>query len=217
MPTDQLTKDIEQAAEQVAAEVKEQADAEQEATGQEDNRQAGAEETVAENSETHDTASEDAEEQVGLADAAKRALDSHAAEDESSSSSVAEQKDDEPSVPDLSDDIIGRAIKAGMTLTDALAFPNEASLDRVVAAAERTQQSESQDGAEKDPFTDLNLDPEEYEPEMVELMGRVKGVLENQHKQIEDQHKQIDKDKRKQRRPLKRRMHKRLYGGLTSK
>jgi hypothetical protein len=183
MPSEELIQEIEQAAEQVVSEAKEQSDVEQESEADETTTDQ-IEQVTAEETDTEETVIDDS---VAAGD------DKGDTEEESAEADTQHafgEQDDEPSVPDLSDEIIARGISAGMTLNDVLSFPDEAALNRVVTAAERVRQTESQakdgdDAITEDPFADLKLDPDKYDPEMVELMGRVKSVLEGQHEQIQ--------------------------------
>lgn len=188
--SDELAKEIEEAAEQVVTEAKEQAEGEQEAgTAETTAVQTSTGETVVDTPEVDSTTDAPMDSKGD----AEQVETSENQDDESSSAPIGEQKDDEPSVPDLSDEIIARGFGAGMALNDILSFPDEASLDRVVSAIEHRRQVESKvvqpetadNVIPEDPFADLKLDPDKYEPEMVEMMSKLKGVLTDQHEQIQ--------------------------------
>jgi hypothetical protein len=183
MPTTEtLSKEIEAAVEQVVTEI------------DEGTSEQGAEETVsnATTEEITDVTEEtkEATEATGETEVSGDEDREEIERPESTSSKSDDDAADEPSVPELSDEILARAIGAGMTLSDALSFPDEAALDRVVSAAERVVKPADQKGTaaekEEDPFAELKLDPDKYEPEVVEMMDRVTKVLKNQHEQIQD-------------------------------
>jgi hypothetical protein len=185
MPTETLSKEIEAAVEQVVTETNEDAKEQEteEVTSDTTAETEGAAGVAEETEETEETAVRD---EMG-AEVVKEA----AAKETTEPATPKVSDDDtigEPSVPELSDEILSRAIGAGMTLTDALSFPDEAALDRVLSVAEQAAKPADQKGtaAVEDPFAELKLDPEKYEPEVVEMMDRVTKVLKNQHEQIQN-------------------------------
>lgn len=74
----------------------------------------------------------------------------------------------------ISDEALARAVRAGLSLADAKAFPSEAALVGAVASieaarrpVERPVEKPAEKPAEPDPLDGLKLDPEAYEPEVV--------------------------------------------------
>jgi hypothetical protein len=195
MPTSEsLSKEIEAAVEQAAVETEKQAAIEQ-GTEEQEAEEQEATETTAEQTGTEEVAdvAEETEETEEVDDGVTLSRDEDREETERpeiTSSKAGDDGDtDESSVPELSDEIITRAIKAGLSLSDAVSFPSEAALERVVATAERAAKPAVQKDtvAEEtpDPFAELKLDPEKYEPEVVEMFEKVTGVLKSQHEQIQ--------------------------------
>jgi len=193
MPSEELVKEIEEAAEQVSAE-HEQELAEAREDGEQkvafggveveykegfnhlDESQQEADDTGEEDSEADDTATESD---------SKEDDDTEASED---TEGETERQEDLPATPDLSDEVLARAIKAGMSLGDALTFPNEAALDRVVSAVENAAKPADQkrDEDDTDPFAALKLDPEKFEPEVVEMFDSMRKALQSQQEQIQE-------------------------------
>lgn len=98
----------------------------------------------------------------------------------------------------LSDAILERAIRVGISLVDAKAFPSEAALSRVVESFEKmdedsfkTQQEETATEESTGPLDGLpTLDPEKFEPEVVEAFDALKEVIQQQQEAIQEMRSQ---------------------------
>jgi hypothetical protein len=97
----------------------------------------------------------------------------------------------------VSDEMLARAIGAGVSLADALSFPDEQSLERVISAVEKTRKpvEEKKDGEIKqdDLFSALpKLDPESYDPEVLAYFDALTGIIKKQQEQIQASHARHD-------------------------
>lgn len=97
--------------------------------------------------------------------------------------------------PVISDEHIERAVKAGMTMSDAREFRTPEALERVVARLEAVAESggeeaagKEDDGEEdkpKDSFSSIpDLDPEVYDEEIVKGFSAMKDIIRSQHSEI---------------------------------
>jgi len=207
MPSDKLTAEIEKAVENVsfenqgiASDPEERAPDEQVVGGEFDEQLAKPDEDSEEDSTTSEAESieDDSQESESESEVGQDGEQDDEQEDESEA-----EESDSDDAPELSDEIIARALNAGMDLKDALAFPSEQSLDRIVSAMERGRQPARQEPEKKealkekeDPFADLDLDPEKYDPEVVELFGKVKKVLAGQYGKIKEFEQQQEQTSR---------------------
>ena len=90
--------------------------------------------------------------------------------------------------PSLSDSALTAAVRAGLDLEVARTFKDDASLLKVVESITRVvkPKAEEQKVEEKDPFADLpDLDPEEYDEKIIKAFDGMKGVLKQQHEQLQ--------------------------------
>ena len=98
----------------------------------------------------------------------------------------------DPFVPD--DALVERAVKAGLSVSDAKAFPNAEMADRILAALEAkaegatTKKADGKDGDEAAGVPDLDIseftEENGYDPAMVKLVQSMKSVIEAQAKEI---------------------------------
>jgi hypothetical protein len=81
---------------------------------------------------------------------------------------------------------IERAVRAGISLEDAQAFPSDRALENACVVLESAQQHDVNDNDETpDPLDAIeNLDPEEYGPEAIELLGGLTAQIREQREQI---------------------------------
>ncbi|MFO7935996.1 MAG: hypothetical protein R6V06_00060 [Kiritimatiellia bacterium] len=95
----------------------------------------------------------------------------------------------------ISDDLLTRAVKAGMTIAEARAIPDADALEGVCSKLETAQpksdksesKAEIKDDAddENDIFKDLPiLDPDDYDEGVIKLFDGLKSIIKNQNKQI---------------------------------
>ena len=95
----------------------------------------------------------------------------------------------------ISDDLLTRAVKAGMTIAEARAVSDADALESVCSKLEAVQpksdKSESEAGskddadAEDDIFKDLPwLDPDDYDEGVISVIEGLKSIIKNQNKQI---------------------------------
>jgi len=96
-------------------------------------------------------------------------------------------------VEEISDACLTRAVQAGLSLEEARSFPSSAVLDRAVdsmrAAVEAQRPPEEQEAPKEkvDPFAGVKkLDPEKYEPEVIELYDSLLDVAKKQHDELEE-------------------------------
>ncbi|MBU2098566.1 MAG: hypothetical protein KKD00_07370 [Gammaproteobacteria bacterium] len=101
--------------------------------------------------------------------------------------------------PVIGDEALMQAVYAGIPLADARAFPNEESLIRVTDSLRQVYQT-AESKSEKtedviDPFADFpKLDPEVYEPEVIQMFDRLTGIVKQQQEaiqQFQNQHSEI--------------------------
>jgi hypothetical protein len=84
------------------------------------------------------------------------------------------------------------AVRAGMTFEDARRFPSEAALVRVVGLIADTELANRSAAERQEPETPAadpmdalpELDPEDYDPKVIEMFDAMKGVLQNQNETI---------------------------------
>jgi len=99
---------------------------------------------------------------------------------------------DVPQQATISDAILERALSVGISLADARQFPSEMALANVVESFERSmgvdELSEMPESEEEqtDPLDSLpSLDPEKYEPEVVDAFDAMKDVIRQQQETIQ--------------------------------
>jgi hypothetical protein len=98
--------------------------------------------------------------------------------------------------PVISDAILQKAVLAGVPLNDAKVFPSEDSLLRVVNALEMQHEemaklqaaaAEQQEEEEPDILDDIpDLDPEEYDENLIGAMDRIKEKLRKQEEELRE-------------------------------
>lgn len=82
----------------------------------------------------------------------------------------------------LSDEVLTRAARAGLSVSDAREFGSEAALLRVVDSME----AKAAPGAKDDPLDSLpKLDPEQYDEDVIKTFDTLKDVVRGQRDQIE--------------------------------
>ena len=98
----------------------------------------------------------------------------------------------------ISDDVIVRAVRAGLSLADARSFSSEDSLGRVIERLESiNRESVKKPPAAKkeaeDIFKDLpTLDPETYEPDIIKTFEALKTIIKKQGEVIQSYGQQTD-------------------------
>ncbi|MFA5186692.1 MAG: hypothetical protein WC551_09470 [Patescibacteria group bacterium] len=110
---------------------------------------------------------------------------------------VVEKEEEEPK--SISDSTLTRAIRAGLELSQARQFPTEESLLHAVSAIENAAMAREEGKKEQTKQEEPNildslpkLDPEEFEPAVIEMFDKLTGAIREQQKVISefrDQHK----------------------------
>ena len=102
---------------------------------------------------------------------------------------VKDDKKDDP--PPVADDIIERAVKAGMSIADARTFQTADALGRVCdmlekgTSAEKVGDKAGQSVADADPLAGVeDLDPEQWDEKLVTMVKGLKDVIRKQHEAI---------------------------------
>ena len=178
MPVEEsLQNDIDQAIETVTAEVATQSD------------DSGSERETAVVSEAEEESQpvDETEEPASAEDAGKEETDEKPAGDDNGENEALPTRE-------ISDEALTQAVSAGIPLADAREFKSEESLLRVVDAVRRAAKPSEEATAEKqtakddeDPFASLpKLDPDNYEPEVIEMFEKLTGIVKQQHGVIQD-------------------------------
>ncbi len=107
----------------------------------------------------------------------------------------------EPSPASLSEDLLERAVKAGLSLSEAKEYPSERLLSAMCGRLEAGRGSQDDAGKgegaqansqEEDPFAALpDLDPDEYAEPLVAGFKTMKEMLQTQNKQLQAQNKEL--------------------------
>lgn len=98
---------------------------------------------------------------------------------------VVEEKVVAPVRPQLSDAALTRAVRNGLSYSDAVSFPSEAALSRVLDSIEASKKPVEEAQQEEDPFAALpKLDPESYEPEVIKMYDGLVSVIRKQNEQL---------------------------------
>lgn len=115
------------------------------------------------------------------------------------------QEDSEDAVPEgISDDALTRAVNAGLSLAEARSFASEDVLNGISNRLEQqtqqyrtwaqeeqarhfqANQQQQRQEEEVDPFADLKLNPDDYEPEIVEKFEKLAEIVKGQRETIAD-------------------------------
>lgn len=84
--------------------------------------------------------------------------------------------------PQFSDEILARAVQAGLSLSEARTFSHEGSLEHTVSLIEAGKKTET---TKEDPLDSLpKLDPEVYEPEVVDTFNKLTDVVRQQRDEL---------------------------------
>lgn len=109
-----------------------------------------------------------------------------------------ERGEQESGRPTLSDDVLQRAVQAGISLADARTFASDQSLLRVIDSVNRvakpivdqrreTEQTRENEEKKVDPLDGLpELDPEIYNPEIIATFETFKGVIRKQNEALKE-------------------------------
>ena len=107
-------------------------------------------------------------------------------EDDDAESTGAEG--DEPGV--ITDEHLERAVKVGMTITDAKTFQDAKALDNVISILEAKAKPEGESHVtetddDEDPLSGIpELDPEVYDDKLIAVVESLKAIIGGQHKTI---------------------------------
>ena len=88
----------------------------------------------------------------------------------------------------IPDELLTRAVKAGMSLTDALDFQDAEALERNLSlfGGEAKPKDDSTDDSDVDPFDSIpDLDPEEYDENIVNGFKTMKDIIRSQQAKID--------------------------------
>jgi len=197
MPSDELTAEIEQAAQEMADVNVEAAD---ETTASEKAAQEAADASAQSDEEkaAAEVASAD-----GAADAEAAATEAAAQKSADEEAAAAKKAGQEAASDTVSDELLERAVDVDISVADARSLPL-ASLERIVKAREeyaaadiaaKEQAAKAPDGQEdaKDPFADLpKLDPEVHAPEVIGAFEKYAKILKQQHETARQQQETIE-------------------------
>lgn len=151
------------------------------------------EEQVEKDVENEDEVKDDGPEAEG--DVTKDESNEDAGEPDAESESDAEGEEK----PTVSDDTLMRAVRAGLTIQQARNFRDDESLSTVCnkleestrelddarRAAEAAKKTDTEEEEGKDPLAIFdNLNTDEFEPEVVEMLGTLAGQIRSQHEEI---------------------------------
>ncbi len=95
--------------------------------------------------------------------------------------------------------LLERAVRAGLSLSDAKSMPDSTALSNVISRLEAPKETKVpvETKAPVDPLSELaDLDPEEYPEEVVEYLKGIKGVVSEQQKTIQGLTQQQQQAKR---------------------
>jgi hypothetical protein len=107
-----------------------------------------------------------------------------------------EGDDDKPDADDeksgVSDDLVERAVRAGMKMADAISFQDAEALDRVVSMLESKEKKEGDEKADEESSTEAeellskipDLDPEAYDEGLVAVVQSMKAMIISQDEAI---------------------------------
>lgn len=93
----------------------------------------------------------------------------------------------QPEPPAISDFALTKAVYAGLNIEDARNFPSDDALLRVIESVESAKQvaKKPEETQEEDPFAALpKLDPDAYEPEVVQTFEKLTDIVRQQHETI---------------------------------
>lgn len=114
-------------------------------------------------------------------------------EEKSGGEDTLKEKDTSPGEMEaISDACLTRAVQAGLSLEEARSFPSSAVLDRAVdsmqAALEAQRQPEQVKQKEpEDSFAGIEkLDPEKFDPEVIEMHESLVGIMRKQHEELQE-------------------------------
>ena len=104
-----------------------------------------------------------------------------------------EPDDDEPLDTDpITDDLLEAAVKSGMSMKNARKFPDAESLREAIGllsgatSTPEPAESEPEKSELESVLGDIpDLNPDEYDPELVKVINGLKGLVQNQHKEIQ--------------------------------
>jgi len=88
----------------------------------------------------------------------------------------------------IGDESLARAVRAGLSVGVVRSFPSEIALNEAVSYMEQVieaQKPPKKQEEEEDPFANIaKLDPEKFEPEVIEMRESLLAVLKSQHEEI---------------------------------
>ena len=88
----------------------------------------------------------------------------------------------------IGDETLARAVRAGLSVGVIRTFPSDAALNEAVSSMEQVieaQKPPEKQEEEEDPFADIKaLDPEKYEPEVIEMRETLLSVMKKQHEEL---------------------------------
>ena len=113
-------------------------------------------------------------------------LDSDSSEDQDKKLEAKKEVVVEQPKPVISDQVLASAIQAGLSISEARAFQSDESLMRAVSVLESFKEKVKPKEEEVDPFASIKLDPEKFEPEVIELLGPVLELMKKQQEEIKN-------------------------------
>lgn len=99
---------------------------------------------------------------------------------------------DDPDTDPITDELLEAAVKSGMSMKNARKFPDAESLREAIGLLSGTP-SETAPAASESEKSELDsvledipdLNPDEYDPELVKVINGLKSLVQNQHKEIQ--------------------------------
>jgi len=148
------------------------------------------EELLAEKAEVSDV-KEEVREEVDVNEEVKEEVKEEVSEEvkEEVKSEAKEEVKEEVKIvtPSISDSALASAIRAGLTYSEAKGFASEESLMRIVSVIESAKEKPEQKKEEDDPFAKIpKMDPEKYEPEVIEMFNSLLDVVKKQNQELKE-------------------------------
>jgi len=191
MPTDKLESEIDNAINEIVEEK------EQEETEASDKEEKVAPDTTGEKEDTTELVDTD---EAGDTKEADAAGEETGREEEVETDGAGDTEEDTSAPVVISDEALTRAAAVGIPVADARNFPSEEALTKAAAALEQVLDEVAdyrprETGLEKalketeekevDPFANLpKLDPDTYEPEVIQTYDKIIEVVKQQHEKI---------------------------------
>ena len=112
-------------------------------------------------------------------------VDDEVDDDEKDKKAEEPESDVLPSMPLRSEALLERAVRNGLSLADAKAFPSDNALQSTCESLEQIHASAEEQGEVEDPLAVFEkLNTEDFQPEVVEFLGTLVGQMRAQREEI---------------------------------